>query len=123
MALVDPLGHAYPEVHAPVHVAAVSAVLEPYSPAGHSPLQAGVVRAAEAPKVPSGQSAHTPAPLSLYLPGGHCTAVALVDPAGHEYPAVQLPLHWVVFNPLVAPNLPAGHEALQSGFVLPAVSP
>jgi hypothetical protein len=62
VALRDPGGHAYP--------------------ATHSPLHAALVRALEAPYVPPGHARHTADPLSLYSPGTHASAVALVLPAG-----------------------------------------
>ncbi len=42
------------------------------------------------------------------MPGWQLTAVALVDPAGHAYPAKQGPVHAEVPRPCVPPNCPAG---------------
>ncbi len=39
----------------------------------------------------SQRTVHSPAPATLKEPAGHTTAVALVDPAGHAYPALQGP--------------------------------
>ena len=46
-----------------------------------------------APYRPALQLLHTPAPAREYVPAGQLTAVELVDPAGHTYPALQLPEH------------------------------
>jgi hypothetical protein len=89
VALVDPAMHAYPAVQLSVQEATGMAGVAPYRPAA--------------------QEMHTPAPDRLYFPGGHVAAVALVDPAMHAYPAVQLPLHAAVGRPVVDPNVPAGH--------------
>ncbi len=35
---------------------------------------------------------HVPAVGRLYRPAGQMDGVAVVDPSGHEYPAVQVPL-------------------------------
>jgi hypothetical protein len=61
------------------------------------------------PNRPAGQSLHDPAPPTLYLPTPHTTAVALTDPAGHAYPALQFPLQPAVVRPGPLPNRPAGH--------------
>ncbi len=50
----------------------------------------------------------TPAPDRLYFPTPHNAAVALVDPATHAYPALQLPLQEGDARAGVAPNVPAG---------------
>ena len=42
------------------------------------------------------------------MPAWQLTAVALVDPAGHAYPAEQGPVHAEVARPGVPPNSPAG---------------
>ncbi len=87
----DPAGHAYPATHAPLH--------------------AGVGRPGAPPYVPSGQSVQVPAPARLYCPAGQMDAVALVDPTGHAYPAVQAPLHVEVLSPTTEAlnHVPAGH--------------
>ena len=46
-----------------------------------------------------------------------------VDPAGHTYPAVQLPEHSDDVCPDVAPYLPASHGPLQLAVVSPALDP
>jgi hypothetical protein len=51
------------------------------------------------------------APWLLYCPAGQTIAVALVDPAGHTYPAVQLPLHSTPPTPGVEAYRPAAHVA------------
>ena len=58
--------------------------------------------------MPGGQAVQTPAPAREYHPKGHCTEVADVDPAGHAYPAVQLPLQTTLVRPWVDPKVPAG---------------
>jgi hypothetical protein len=75
VALVAPSGHAYPGVHTPSHATA-----RPASPA----------------HVPARQLVQASAPASLYCPAGHRNTVALGEPAGHAYPALQLLLHGVV---------------------------
>ena len=60
---------------------------EPYWPAAHG------VQALE--------------PAKLYLPTGQGDAVGDVEPAGHTYPAVQLPLQPAVPMPDTAPYRPA----------------
>ena len=50
---------------------------------------------------------HADAPVPLYCPAGQMEAVADVEPAGHEYPAVQSPVHAAVKRAVVDPNLPA----------------
>ncbi len=79
----DPGGHTYPGAHGPLHAGLVSPTLSPYTPAGHS--------------------RHTPDPIVPYRPMGHSCAVEDVDPAGHAYPAVQLPLQVGDVWPPVAP--------------------
>ena len=37
----------------------------------------------ELPYSPAEQFVHTPAPARLYVPDGHCSCVALIEPAGH----------------------------------------
>ena len=51
-----------------------------------------------------------PDPLTLYWPAPHSTAVLLVDPTGHAYPALQLPEQLAVGRPAVPPNRPAGQS-------------
>ena len=62
--------------------------------------------------------------MSLYEPPGHCTAVSLVDPDGHMYPALQLrhldqpdalkvPAAHCSTTPLVAPAVGHTYPALQ----------
>jgi hypothetical protein len=84
--------------------------------------------------VPAGQSLQAPAPPVLYWPTGQGTAEALVDPAGHAYPALQAAVHVLVravsllhvpaeqLMHAAAPSLlyrPAGH-ATAVAFVDPA---
>ena len=99
--------------------------MPPYRPASQGPLQEAVLRPAVLPYSPALQLLHTPSPVKLYLPNGHINAVAVVEPAAHAYPAVQLPVQAGVDNPAVLPykptaqlvhapapltlNLPTGH--------------
>jgi hypothetical protein len=92
VALVDPAGHAYPAVQLPLQVAV------------RRPVEAGLYQ------VPAGQKEHDPDPARLYRPTGQTDAVAFLDPAGHAYPAMQLPLQAAVLAPEATPNLPAGHS-------------
>ena len=103
VALVEPVEHAYPAVHWPLHAAVPTAAVAPYRPAAHI--------------------LHAPAPAKLYWPAGHAAAVELVDPAAHAYPAVQLPLHAGDVSPVVAPKVPAGHGPVQEEVVSAAVLP
>ncbi len=144
VALVDPAGHACPAAQSPVHVGRATPEVLPndppghgvhpaapgplYWPAGHStavalvdpagqaypavqlPLHTDVAPAAEL-NVPAGHAEHDAAPASLYCPAGHCTAVALVEPTGHAYPGLQVPLHptEALTAPITAPNVPPAH--------------
>ncbi len=45
----------------------------------------------------------------LNLPVVHDTAVAVIEPCTHAYPAVQSPLHDAEGSPSVAPYFPAAH--------------
>jgi hypothetical protein len=54
---------------------------------------------------------HRPERLGAYVPGGHTTAVALVEPEGHAYPARQLPEQLLFVRADVAPKVPAGQGA------------
>ena len=80
----------YPPKHAPVHDATPTAAVLPYRPAL--------------------QFVHVPAAARLYCPAGHVTWVALMDPAGHAYPAVQFPEHAAVASADTFPKVPGGHK-------------
>ncbi len=60
-----------------------------YLPKGQGPEQAEEARAGSSPYFPARQAVQAPALATLYVPGGHATAVAEDEPAGHAYPAVQ----------------------------------
>ncbi len=61
--------------------------------------------------MPLGQFVHVPAPARLYVPGPHCIAVGVVDPAGHAYPAVHVPLHREdEERPVPLAHFPAAHR-------------
>jgi hypothetical protein len=73
VAMVDPDAHAYPAAQRPLHAGDVTPAADPYVPPGHA--------------------VHDPAPPSLYVPASHSTAIGLVDPASHAYPAAHAPEH------------------------------
>jgi hypothetical protein len=108
--LVELTGHAYPAVQFPEHAAVVSPDDDPKVPAGHGAVHDADGKPPVAPYSPALQLVHTPAPPRLYVPAGHTAAVAFVDPAGHQYPAVQFPVHAAEVMPIVEPYTPAGHE-------------
>ncbi len=88
-----------------------------------APEQLADVRPEVAPNVPAGHRLHTPEAARLYVPTPHTDAVALVLPATHAYPPVQLPLHADDVSPLTAPYVPAGHSPLHAAVDKPAVAP
>ena len=51
-----------------------------------------------------------PAPASLTWPMPHATAVLLVEPAGHAYPAEHKPVQVALVSPVAFPNVPGGHS-------------
>ena len=59
------------------------------------------------PYKPAAHSVQDDDPTALHLPAPHTACVADVEPAGQEYPAVQLPVQSAVVNPDVLPNRPA----------------
>jgi hypothetical protein len=63
------------------------------------------------------------APLELYCPTEHITALPLVDPAGHAYPAMHAPSHDDDDSPLTDPKRPAAHCPLQPAVVSPVLLP
>ena len=103
VAFVDPATHAYPALQLPLHDAFARPLAAPYRPAL--------------------QPVHAPAPAKLYVPGPHRVAVPFVDPAGHAYPALQLPLHAAVGRPAAAPKVPAGHAPLHNALPMVLVAP
>jgi hypothetical protein len=72
-------------------------------PAVQAPVQVATAMGAVAPNHPAGQSMHNDAPARLYRPRAHRVAVGDTDPAGQEYPAVQLPEQAAVVSPATAP--------------------
>jgi len=64
-----------------------------------------------------------PAPAREYWPAGQAVAVALVDPAGQAYPAVQLPVQDGVVRPVVEPKVPAGQGDVHAATPTPAEDP
>ena len=110
MELTDPATHAYPALQVPTHDDDVSPLTDPKRPASHGPLHVDTLMAASDPYRPALQLVQVPAPLKLYVPAGHTTAVALTDAAGHAYPAVQGPLHAADGRPAVDPYTPAGQS-------------
>jgi hypothetical protein len=103
VALVEPEAHAYPAAQLPLHAADDRPATAPYRPAAHAAVHAADVSPVPFPNRPAGHSTHSPAPDRLYRPTPHIAAVALVDPATHAYPALQLPLHVSTDKPAVDP--------------------
>ena len=93
VALTLPSGHAYPAVQLP--------------------LQPLAFMASDSPKRPPGQGEHAGAPPTLYWPAGHLAAVALVEPSGQKYPALQLAVQLGADRPVADPNRPAAQGPLQ----------
>jgi hypothetical protein len=110
--VTEPAGHAYPAAHTPLHSGAVRPGSAPNRPPGHNPLQSAVPSADALPNRPAAQALQVPAPGRECVPAGHTVAVALVDPAGHAYPALQVPLHRAVLNPTAVTlnQVPAGQS-------------
>ena len=79
--------------------------------------------AAAAPYRPAAQVLHSDALDSEYWPTGHCTAVALVEPAGQEYPAAHGPLHNDDTSPEALPYRPGSHGPVHCDTVSPVVAP
>jgi hypothetical protein len=90
VAEVDPTGHAYPAVHCPLH----DDVGRPWAD----------------PKEPAGHWMHDAAPARAYVPAAQMEAVALEEPAGQEYPALQLPEQAEDVMAAVEPNRPAAQS-------------
>ena len=80
------------------------------------PLQPAVAFgcAIAVPNKPAAQLLHTPDPVVEYCPAPHTSAVLFVDPAGQEYPTVQVPLQLALVSPCVAPYRPAA-QLLHTG--------
>lgn len=66
---------------------------------------------------------HAAAPTALNCPGPHNTAVALVEPAGHAYPAVHSPEQAAEVSPGVAPYTPPGHSPEHDALYSPGLAP
>ena len=110
MALTDPATQKCPALQFPLQLPSDIPATDPYSPAGHAAVQLGVVRPLLFPNRPAAQSVHTLCPPTLNFPGPHTTAVALVEPAGHACPALQLPLQDATDMADVAPNWPTAQR-------------
>lgn len=130
VAFVEPSGHAYPGAHAPEQATEVDPALNPNEPAGqrvpvvlvmpsmhvqpasalHAPVQPDDACPDVEPYRPAGQGRQAPEPAPLNVPAAHNTAVALRDPAGHAYPAVQLPEQLALVSPGAAPYSPGGQS-------------
>ena len=93
VGLVDPAAHTYPALQLPEHPGDDRPATDPYRPAAHGAVHDATPMFGVAPYRPALQLLHTPAPAREYVPAGQLTAVELVDPAGHTYPALQLPEH------------------------------
>ncbi len=98
VALVDPVGQAYPAAHGPAHVDPAAPAEAPkrpaghgvqaaapaplYVPGGHSPLHTAadsLPRPRTAPKVPPGHGTHGSFPEGPYRPGVQCVLVNSVS--------------------------------------------
>ena len=112
-----------PASHGPEHSGEDRAGADPKRPGGQGAVHVGDVRAAVPPYKPTEQAAHTLHPDCEYRPGGHTAAVALVEPAGHAYPAAHGPSHWVEVIPLTDPYQPAAHSPLQPTADSPLLPP
>ena len=84
-------------------------------------MQRGDVTPGTEPYRPALQGVHTPAPLVLYVPAGHGTAVELLEPAGQTKPAAQGPSHWSEIAPALAPNRPGAQGPAQTPTAVPVV--
>ena len=105
-----PATQKYPAVHSPLHAAVLRPDTDPNVPAGHCAVHAAVGSPVLLPYSPALQLLQDPAPASEYLPTRQIAAVGVTDPATHAYPAVHSPLHAALGRPVVAPNVPAGHD-------------
>ena len=72
---------------------------------------------------PALQLVHVDAPLALYLPAGHATGIAMVDPMPHMYPAAQGPTHCGDICVVWFPYRPALHRPEQAAVVRLGVLP
>jgi hypothetical protein len=88
---VEPGGHQYPALQAPV--------------------QPGFVDATLAPNAPALQLLQAPAPSALNCPGVHMNAswFGSLEPAGHENPAAHKPEHDALLIAALSPYRPEGH--------------
>ena len=109
LAATDPARQTKPALHGPTQDALDSPESDPYRPASHSPLQLALVRPHTDPYRPALQLLHSPAPDTLYFPGPHISAVSLVEPAAHAYPAKHTPEHDADDMPAAPPKRPALH--------------
>jgi hypothetical protein len=123
VGVTDPAGHAYPAVQLSTQEGRVAPGASPYRPAAHNPEHPGDVRAGVAPYSPAAHRVHVPTPPTENRPGGHCTAVALVLPAGHAYPATHAPLQPAVVSAGSAPYKPAGQGPLHAAVGVASVAP
>ena len=103
VGLVDPAGQLYPAKHPPLHADDVTLLIDPYRPPGHS-LQ-------------------VPAPDAEYVPAGHFTVVAITEPSGQLYPALQAPLQLEVVSSATEPYRPAPHCPEHASVVNPYDEP
>ncbi len=132
--VVDPYRPAAQSVHTPdpdtlyfptghtTAVADTDACTQMY-PALQLPLHPAVDRPLVPPYSPAAQSTHAPHPDSEYRPGGQMDAVALVDPATHAYPAVQLAVQLDTDKPDTDPYRPASHGPVQAAVDMAVVAP
>jgi hypothetical protein len=125
VGVTEPRGHQYPSAQLPEQLLLIRPDVAAQRPAahawgdddpstqymvqGHTSVHRGLLVAGNRPNRPAAHGLHNDAPSTLYVPAGQATAVALVDPGGHAYPAVQGPEHELLVSALALPNTPPGH--------------
>ena len=107
-----------PVVHSPVQLLEDNPMLLPKVPAGqrvgtadpggqYDPAGQSVVhtvrRAKSSAYFPGSHWLQTATPPRLYVPAAHAATVSVTLPAGHVYPALQVPEQGDEFRPCIAP--------------------
>ena len=107
--LVEPAGHVYPAVQAPLQTGVAAPAVAPKLPATHTPLHVELTAPVTFPYRPTGHSWHAvvlPRAL-LHCPVEHRTPLTVVDDIGQYQPCVQL--HVLQAIDPVPLYCPAGH--------------
>ncbi len=86
-------------------------------------MQDALARAKDSPYKPAAHNVQALAAPRLYDPAGHAAAVAFVLPGGHTYPGLQPPEQDGTDSPVLAPNVPAGHNAVHAEEFRPVWEP